>query len=87
MNVNKIKTESFNSVQLTSLAKENRLLRENLQYQQKGAIVIPKSNKSSDDKEFVPSTLDSTNVEPSENPPVKATEITSEISEVILSLR
>lgn len=68
--------------QLTSLARENKLLRENLQNQQKGATVILRDYKSSDDKESLSSRLDSAYAEPAENAPSEVTEITSEITEV-----
>lgn len=87
VNVNKIKTESLNSVQLTSLAMENKLLREKLQNQQKGATVILRDYKSSDDKESLSSRLDSAYAEPAENTPSEVTEITSEITEASFSLR
>lgn len=68
--------------QLTSLAKENKLLREKLQNQQKGATVILRDYKSSDDNESLSSRLYSIYAEPAENTPSEVTEITSEITEV-----
>lgn len=87
VNVNKVEPESLNSVQLTSLAKENKLLREKLQNQQKGATVILRDFKSSDDNETLSSRLDSIYAEPAENTPSEVTEITSEITEASFSIR
>lgn len=72
-------------MQLSSLTKENKLLRENLQKQQKGAPVVMQDDKAYDNRESLLSGLDPANVESAENTPAKATETTSEISEACFS--
>lgn len=79
-----MKTESHNSVQLTSLTKENKFLRENLQNRKKGVPVILQDDKGYDDGESLSSGLDSANPESAQNSPAKVTEITSEIIEASL---
>lgn len=76
-----MKTESLNSLQLTSLTKANKLLREKLQKEQNCAPIILQDNKSHDDKEFLSSGLDSADAESAKTSSAKVTEISSEIFE------
>ncbi|KAI3452946.1 hypothetical protein Pfo_009609 [Paulownia fortunei] len=68
--------------QLISWTKENKLLRQKLQKEQKNASVILQDNRSCDDKEFLLSKLDSADSESEKTFAVKTTKISSESFQV-----
>ncbi|XP_011077848.1 WPP domain-interacting tail-anchored protein 2 isoform X2 [Sesamum indicum] len=68
--------------QLTYLTKENKLLREKLQKEQNNTSLILQDNRSHDDKELLPSALDSVDRESAKTSALKVTEVSSESVQV-----